>query len=71
MNKTQAIKKHLETIGHITSLEAIERYGATRLSGIIYNLRKYYGMNIKNQTNKIKDRFGHNCYFDTYILVKE
>ena len=71
MNKTKAVKLHLETIGHITSLEAIELYGATRLSGIIYNLRNKYGMNIINKTNKIKDRYGNNCYFDTYILVKE
>ena len=71
MNKTTAIKNHLEKYGHITSLEAFNMYGATRLSGIIYNLRNNYGMNIKNKTNKIKDRFGRNCYFDTYVLVKE
>lgn len=71
MNKTLAVKEHLEKKGHITSLEAIERYGATRLSAIIYNLRNNYGMEIVNKTNKIKDRFGHNCYFDTYILVRK
>ena len=70
MNKTLAVKKHLEEKGHITSMEAIKLYGATRLSGIIYNLRNHYGMQITNQTNKIKDRFGHNCYFDTYIFNK-
>lgn len=71
MNKTLAVKEHLETVGNITSLEAITLFGATRLSSIIYNLRNNYGMNIINKTNKTKDRFGHNCYFDTYILVKE
>lgn len=71
MNKTLAVKKHLETVGHITSLEAFQLFGATRLSAIIYNLRNAYGMNIRNKTNKTKDRFGHICYFDTYVLVKE
>lgn len=71
MNKTLAVKKHLETVGHITSLEAINLFGATRLSGIIYNLRNSYGMNIRNKKNKTIDRFGHTCYFDTYVLVKE
>lgn len=71
MNKTLAVKNHLETIGHITSMEAINLFGATRLSGIIYNLRNNYGMNITNKKNKMKDRFGHTCYYDTYILVKE
>ena len=66
-----AVKNHLETVGSITSMEAFSKYGATRLSAIIYNLRYKYGMNIINKTNKIKDRFGHICYFDTYILVKK
>lgn len=71
MNKTQAIKKHLETVGHITSIEAFNLFGATRLSAIIYNLRNSYGMNIKNISKKSKDRFGNIVYFDTYVLVKE
>lgn len=71
MNKTLAVKRRLETVGHITSLEAINYFGATRLSAIIYNLRNNYGMNIRNKKNKSKDRFGHTCYFDTYVLVKE
>ena len=71
MNKTLAVKEHLEKKGHITSLEAIERYGATRLSAIIYNLRHKYGMKIGNKSNKTKDRYGHICIYDTYILIKK
>lgn len=71
MNKTLAVKEHLEKKGHITSLEAIERYGATRLSAIIYNLRHKYGMEIGNKSNKIKDRYGHICIYDTYVLIKK
>lgn len=71
MNKTLAVKNYLEEKGEITSMDAIKKFGATRLSAIIYNLRHNYGMNIINRTNKIKDRFGHICYYDTYVLVKE
>ena len=35
-----AIKWHLKNYGHITSLEAIREYGATRLGSIIFNLKK-------------------------------
>lgn len=71
MNKTLAVKNYLEEKGEITSMDAIKKFGATRLSAIIYNLRHNYGMNIVNRTNKMKDRFGHTCYYDTYVLVKE
>ncbi len=38
--QTDAIKWHLKNYGHITSLEAIREYGATRLASIIFNLKK-------------------------------
>lgn len=71
MNKTLAVKNHLEERGTITSLEAIQKYGATRLSAIIYNLRHKYGMEIGNKPNKIQDRYGHICIYDTYFLIKK
>ena len=39
-NKTEKVLEHLQKYGYITSLEAIELYGATRLSDIIFRLRK-------------------------------
>ena len=38
-NKSQDIKKHLLSYGHIDTWTAISKYRATRLSSIIYNLR--------------------------------
>ena len=38
--KTNKIKEHLQNYGNITSWEAIQLYKATRLSAIIFNLRK-------------------------------
>ena len=42
MNKTRAVEEHLRRKGSITSWEAITNYRATRLSAIIFNLRKKY-----------------------------
>ena len=40
MSKTEAVYQHLEKFGSITSWAAIQQYRATRLSGIIWLLRK-------------------------------
>ena len=71
MNKTMKVKEHLLELGHITSLEAIQLYGATRLSAIIYNLRHKYGMNIENEWVEFTDRFGSKSRYVKYIYKKE
>lgn len=43
--KIKAVKNHLLTKGNITSWEAIQKYNATRLSAIIFNLKRN-GMDI-------------------------
>ena len=68
MNKTIKVKEHLIGIGHITSLEAIQLYGATRLSAIIYNLRYKYGMNIETEKIDFTDRFGNKASYGKYIF---
>lgn len=67
MNKTQKVLEHLQNKGTITSLEAIEHYGATRLSAIIYNLRKR-GYNIQTVDVPFVDRFGTQSVYGKYIL---
>lgn len=70
MNKTKAIQLHLIEKGNITSWEAIKEYGATRLSAIIYNLRKR-GMNIITETIEFTDRFGNAAHYAKYIFKGE
>ena len=70
MNKTVKVKEHLIEIGHITSLEAIQLYGATRLSAIIFNLRHKRGMNIRNERVNFTDRYGTKSHYDIYIYDK-
>lgn len=71
MTKTNAILKHLEEKGEITSWEAIKEYGATRLSAIIWTLRHKYNMNITDEWVQFTDRYGSNSQFKRYIFNKE
>ena len=48
----QLIEKHLLEKGKITSWEAFEIYGITRLSHIIYVLRRKYDIISVNTTKK-------------------
>ena len=67
-NKTQKVLEHLQRKGSITSLEAIELYGATRLSRIIYNLKKEH--NIESVSSQCTDRYGNIARYSTYVLRK-
>lgn len=70
VTKTNQVKQHLLSKGFITSWMAIELYGATRLSAIIFNLRRK-GMNVVSQPNSTLDRNGNVCNFVKYVLIKE
>lgn len=61
------VLRHLKEKGHITSLEAFREYGLTRLSAIIFNLRKD-GYNITSDKVGRKNRYGKMVYFAKYIL---
>jgi hypothetical protein len=67
INKTQLVLDHLEKYGTITSLEAIELYSATRLSSIIYNLRKR-GHDIVTEKIPFTDKYGAKSNYGKYIL---
>ena len=64
----QLIEKHLLEKGEITSWEAFEIYGVTRLSHIIYVLRRKY--NIISVSTTKKNRYGNYCTYSTYTLKK-
>lgn len=68
--KTGEIVKHLKVKGSITSLEAFQLYGATRLSAIIFELRKK-GYNIKTEDGRCMDRYGHICNYAKYVLIED
>ena len=66
-NKTEKVLEHLQMHGYITSLEAIELYGATRLSDIIYRLRKR-NYDISTIDIPFTDRFGTKSAYGKYVL---
>lgn len=66
--KTLQIKKHLIEKGSIDSWTAIELYGVTRLSAIIFNLRMN-GHNIDSVPRTAYDRNQELCNFTTYKYI--
>ena len=66
-NKTEKVLNHLKEHGNITNLEAIELYGATRVSDIIYRLRKR-GLDIKTINLPFTDRYGTKSHYGKYVL---
>ena len=67
MTKTQAVLQWLQTGAGISSMEAIQSFGTTRLSVIIFNLRKR-GYNIETVRCEGTDRFGNKMTFARYYL---
>lgn len=65
-----AILNHLRNIGSITSMEAFNLYGVTRLSAIIHDLRDM-GFPIHTIMVDGKTRFGDSTKYAKYILGKE
>jgi hypothetical protein len=69
MNKTQLVLKHLKEGKSITSWEAIEKFGATRLSAIIFELKKK--CDIKDIWVEDVDRYGNFCKYKKYFIAQQ
>lgn len=67
--KTAKVLNHLKEKGSISIWEAIEQYGATRLSDIIYRLRGRY--DIASISHEFTDRYGNTSTYVTYVYRGE
>ena len=67
MNKTKAVLQWLQSHASISSMEAIKEFGATRLSAIIFNLRKR-GYDIETVECEGTDKFGNSIRYARYYL---
>jgi hypothetical protein len=67
--QTESVLAHLEKYGSITSMEAIKLYGATRLSDIIFRLRRR-GYTITTERFVVKTRYDRKTRPAKYILQK-
>jgi hypothetical protein len=54
--QTEIVLNHIKKFGRINSLDAIGRYGITRISAVIYDLRKA-GVMIKSEPSVTADGF--------------
>lgn len=64
------VEQYLRDKGSITSWEAIQQFGITRLSAVIYTLRYERNLNISTRFETIKNRYGDNISFARYVLEK-
>ena len=67
MTQTQAVLDWLKSGDTISSFEAFKELGVTRLSAIIFQLRKK-GYNITSIDEKTTNRFGGMVTFSRYKL---
>lgn len=68
--QNQKILQHLQTRGDITSMQAFEQYGITRLSARIFDLR-CEGHNIKSDNVKVPTRTGDMANVARYTLIRK
>ena len=64
----EVLLEHFRRFKSITSWDAIEMYGMTRLSAVIYNLKKD-GYLFENESIEVKNKYGTKVWLTKYILV--
>ena len=69
MTQRERILNHLEKYGSITTWESFERYGDTRLSDKIYQLKKL-DYEFDEEWITTKNRYGKPVTFKKYILKR-
>ena len=70
LTQEERVLKYIKQFGSITTLEAFNELGITRLSAKIYNLKKQ-GYDIVDETIKVKNRFGEELHVKKYMLAEE
>lgn len=70
MTQNERIHEYLKKHGSITTKDAYEQLGVTRLSARIYELKEQ-GVKIEKKAEKSRNRFGETCYYDRFYLKGE
>lgn len=68
--QTEDVLQYMKDNGSISSMDAFREFGATRLSAIIFSLRKR-GYDIETETWVRTNRYGRKIEFAKYILHDE
>ena len=69
MNQAQTVLKHLRRHKYLSSFQAFELYGITRLSAVIYDLRAD-GYEIGVVWRETTNRYGNLVRYTDYFLIK-
>lgn len=70
MTQNERIHEYMKKHGSITTKDAYEQLGVTRLSARIYELKEQ-GVKIEKKTEKSRNRFGETVYYDRFYLKGE
>ena len=68
-SQEQKVLSHLKRYAGLTTLTAFERYGISRLSARIFELREE-GYDIVSVPRVVKNRYGDDCHIVEYRLKK-
>lgn len=71
MTQCDMVLEHLKEHGSITSWDAFEQYGITRLSAYIWTLRHEDGIAIAKEMRSGKNRYGEKTHFASYRLEEQ
>ena len=66
MTQKEEVLAHLKAYGKITALEAIQEYGITRLSAVVWRLRNDDGYNITSQLKSGINRKNEQVWYTEY-----
>lgn len=69
MTQRSRVLVYMRKHGSITSLEAFRDLGITRLSGVIFDLRKHHA--IGSTTESSRNRYGEKTSYSRYYLADE
>lgn len=69
MTQATRVMDYMRQFGSITTLEAFRDLGITRLSGVIFDLRKKYV--IVSRTERGRNRYGEKTSYSRYYLEEK
>ena len=62
------VMKHLLEKGELTSMEAFDLYGCTRLAALVHDFRSM-GYEIVTVYEESKNRYGETCRYARYVIA--
>jgi len=69
MTQANRVLNYMRQYGSITTLEAFRDLGITRLSGVIFDLKKDYAISSKTESGR--NRYGEKTSYSRYYLKEE